>query len=63
MTPGSFDFRLGTLHIRGINKHSKRIATFNWVKNKNFDVMFLQESFNWKGDENMWQTEWGGPIF
>ena len=63
MTPGSFDFRVGSLNIRGINKHSKRIVTFNWVKNKNIDVMFLQETFSSNPDENLWQTEWGGPVF
>ena len=62
MTPGSFDFRVGSLNIRGINKHSKRIATFNWVKNKNFDVMFLQETFSSNPDENLWQTEWWGSC-
>ena len=25
--------------------------------------MFLQESFSSKGDENLWQSEWDGPIF
>ena len=63
MAPGSYDFRIGYLNIWGINKHSKRISTFNWIKSKNFDVMFLQESFSSKADENLWQSEWGGPIF
>ena len=63
MVPGSYNFRIGSLNIRGINKHSKRISTFNWIKSKNFDVMFLQETFSSKADENLWQSEWGGPIF
>ena len=63
MSSGSFDFRVGSLNIRGINKHSKRVATFNWVKNKNFDLTFLQETYSAKTDENLWQTEWGRPIF
>ena len=53
MSSRSFDFRVGSLNIRGINKHSKRIATFNWVKNKNFDVTFLQETYSAKTDENL----------
>ena len=63
MAPGSYNFRIASLNIRGINKHSKRISTFNWIKSKNFDVIFLQETFSSKADENLWQSEWGGPIF
>ena len=63
MTPSSFDFRVGSLNIRGINKHTKRMATFNWIKSKQFDVMFLQETYSSKADENLWRSEWGGPAF
>jgi exonuclease III len=59
----TFDFTIGSLNIRGINKHTKRIATFNWVKSKNFDVMMLQETFSSKSDENLWKSEWGGQVF
>ena len=62
MAPGSYDFRIGYLNIRGINKHSKRISTLNWITSENFDVIFLQESFSSKADENLWQSEWGDPI-
>ena len=59
----SFDFKIGSLNIRGINNHSKRISVFNWIKSKQFDIMLLQETFSSKSEENLWQTEWGGPVF
>ena len=63
MSQSSFDFRLGSLNIRGINKHSKRISIFNWIRKKNFDIMFLQETYSTGKDENLWQSEWGGKTF
>ncbi len=39
------------------------MAVFNWVKNKQFDVMLLQETYSAQTDENLWQSEWGGPAF
>ena len=59
----SFDFRIGSFNVRGINNHNKRISIFNWVKAKFFDVMFLQETFSAQEDEKLWQTEWEGPCF
>ena len=59
----SFDFRIGSLNVRGINKHSKRTSIFNWVKSQGFDIMLLQETFSSNEDENLWQTEWGGQTF
>ena len=63
MSNSSYDFRIGSLNVRGINRHSKRIAIFNWVKQQNFDLMFLQETYSSTEDENLWQSEWGGKTF
>ena len=52
MSPGSFDFRVGLLNIRGINKHSKRIVTFNRVKSNNFDITFPQETYSANANES-----------
>jgi len=59
----TFDFTIGSLNIRGINKHTKRIAVFNWARSKQFDVMLLQETFSSESDENLWKSEWGGQAF
>ena len=63
MNNSSFNFKVGSLNIRGINKHSKRIAVFNWVKSKQFDIMFLQETYSAEADERAWQTDWGGNVY
>ena len=51
------------MNIRGINKHMKRRAIFNWVRSKNFDVMLLQETFSAESDENLRTSVWGGQVF
>ena len=61
MAGSSFDFRIGLLNIRGINK--QRMSVFEWVKKKHYDVMLLQETYSAESDENLWQSEWGGPTF
>ena len=63
MTHSSFNFRLGSLNVRGINKHSKRISIFNWIKSKQFDIMLLQETFSAEQDESLWKSEWEGQCF
>ena len=63
MNAKTYDFRIGSLNVRGINKHSKRISIFNWVKKQNFDIMFLQETFSSVNDEILWQSEWEGQAF
>ena len=63
MSHSSLDFRIGSFNVRGINNHNKRISIFNWVKNKSFDVMLLQETFSAEQDVNVWQSEWEGPAY
>ena len=58
-----FDFRIGSQNVRGINKHSKRMSLFSWIKKKEFDIMLLQETFSSKENKNLWQTEWEGPMY
>ena len=53
---------IGSLNIRGLNKTSKRLSVFNWIKQKQFHVMFLQECYSSKDTESIWETEWGGQI-
>ena len=62
MNNKSYDFRIGSLNVRGINKHSKRISIFNWIRRQQFDLMFLQETFSSKDEESLWQSEWEGKT-
>ena len=57
------EFKIASQNVRGLNNLSKRVAIFNWFKNKNFDIIFLQETFSSNHDEQLWQSEWEGPIY
>ena len=57
-----YDFKLGSLNVRGLNDDIKRISIFNFVQNNNFDICFIQESYSHLECENKWREEWGGVI-
>ena len=59
----NIQFSISSHNVRGINHIQKRTAIFNWVKSKEFDVVFLQETYSCKQDEQLWQSEWEGPMF
>ena len=63
MTHSSFNFRIGSFNVRGINNHTKRIAIFNWIIDKSFDIMLLQETFSSDESVNTWQSEWEGASY
>ena len=63
MSNKSFDFRIGSLNVRGMNKHSKRISVFNWINKQSFIIMFLQETFGGEGSEDLWKSEWWGHSY
>ena len=54
-----YDFSIGSLNVRGIN-NVKRNAIFKWLKEKRFDIVFLQECYCGEGDESAWLDEWEG---
>lgn len=57
------NLKLMTLNVRGLNKEGKRRAIYRYVKSKNIDVCYLQETYSTKGVEQIWKNQWGGDIF
>ena len=47
------------MNVRGLSNDIKRRETFNWLRNKNFSVYFLQEVHSSEETENLWLAEWG----
>ena len=54
-------FKLITLNVNGIAERHKRDTIFDFLRNYNADIIFLQETHNdCKRTEEAWAREWGG---
>ena len=51
-----------SFNVRGLNSKVKRIGFFEWLKSKQFDICFVQESFSTCEIEDTWRKDWGGHI-
>ena len=56
------DFSIGSLNVRGLNNRIKRLAIYNWIKQKNVDIFMLQESYCTSEVCSTWEAEWGGKC-
>ena len=54
---------LCSLNVRGLRERIKRRKLFLWLRKKNYDIYFLQETHSTKNDEVLWKNEWGGKAF
>ena len=54
--------RLLSLNVRGLRGKLKRISVYEFIKNKQIDICFLQETHCTAEDEITWKNEWGGEI-
>ena len=54
--------RLYTLNVRGLRNKQKRREIFEFLKRKQYDIVFIQESHSSPEIENQWEKEWGGII-
>ena len=59
----NIDFKILSLHVRGIRSFEKRKAIFNWLTKKKSDIIFLQETYSTPGVENHWKSQWRGDVF
>ena len=57
------NLKLFSFNVRGINDKKKRRDVFNWLRKKNCDIYFLQETHSTKSVEQLWQNEWGYKAF
>ena len=46
-------------NIRGIGNNNERRETFNWLRNKQQSIIFLQEVHCTEATIDTWRSEWG----
>ena len=56
------DFKICSLNVRGLGNSFKRRCIFNWIRNTDFHVIFLQETHSTANSEKIWSHEWGYKI-
>jgi exonuclease III len=54
--------KIASLNVRGLRNAEKRRDIFDWLRNKNFSVCFLQETHSSEDVTNIWLAEWGYKI-
>ena len=59
----TFECKIITLNVRGLNKSIKRRSVFRWLHNQKAQFYFLQETYSDKNIVATWESEWGGKIF
>jgi len=45
--------------VAGLGNDNKRKSIWQYLKNKHFDIMFLQETLSFPVKEKQWEMEWG----
>ena len=55
--------KCASYNVNGLRKNPKRKSISYFLKEKNYDVKFLQETHSCFNDEKLWQYEWGGKLF
>ena len=53
------DLKIVSFNVRGLNKASKRIAIFEYLRKIECDLVLLQETYSSKETDYKWRQEWG----
>ena len=56
------DFKICSLNVRGLGNSFKRRCVFNYIRNTECHVIFLQETHSTAESEKRWCQEWGYKI-
>ena len=48
-----------SMNVRGLKDRNKRVQVFSWLKNRNANIFFLQETHSTSDTENAWKEDWG----
>lgn len=57
------DFSVVSYNVRGLGDEKKRRKIFNYLHEKKWDIVLLQETHSTVAKESFWTNEWGGRIF
>ena len=52
-----------TANVNGLSDHIKRRKVFQYFREKNFDVILLQETHSTIDNEKFWRSQWGAKLF
>ena len=55
--------KCASYNVNRLRKNPKRKSIFYFLNQKNYDIVFLQETLSCFNDEQLWQYEWGGILF
>ena len=55
--------KLYSLNVRGLGDNLKRRCVFDWLRNTEFEMFFLQETHSTVECEKIWSNEWGYKVF
>ena len=59
----SVKFKIVSLNVRGLRSLTKRRSIMMWLRKQKADIVFLQETYSTKEVENIWRSQWSGPLF
>ena len=51
-----------SINVRGLRNKRKRNQIFQFLKQKDYDIIFVQESHGTQEIESIWKNEWGADI-
>ena len=55
--------KIVSLNVRGLKSFNKRKETFNFLRQKAYDVICLQEMHIEESEHDLVKKQWGGPIY
>ena len=48
-----------SMNVRGLKDRNKRGQVLSWLKNRNANIFFLQETHSTSDTKNAWKEMWG----
>ena len=51
-----------TFNVNGLNANTKRKTIFNYLRQKNFEIILLQGTHSTEKVEKLWEMEWENKI-
>ena len=52
--------KIASINVRGLNQRSKRLTLLKWAKDKNIDILCLQETFCTPENIEIFNNDWSG---
>ena len=56
------NIKIGTFNVKGLREVKKRRKVFQYIHQRQYDIICVQETHSKKEDESLWSNEFGGKI-